>query len=140
MKVCTGCGQELPRSEFYAHPRAPDGLRYKCKACFTSMRRETNRRRYANDPTYRAERREAARASYRRTGYRSPVDPTKRSARVTLQNAVREGRLTPSDGCEDCGHDFSEFRREAHHEDYSKPLDVAWLCSLCHGKRHRRVA
>lgn len=37
--------------------------------------------------------------------------------------------------CEVCG----EVEVHAHHEDYSRPADVRWLCSKCHSWWHHRV-
>jgi hypothetical protein len=34
--------------------------------------------------------------------------------------------------CEKCGY----HKSQAHHHDYSKPLDVNWLCFACHRKEH----
>lgn len=97
--------------------------------------------RKMQDPTWREAERERSREKWREYGSGwAAVSPQQRAANIAVGNAVRDGRLVPAKACEDCGHDFSEFRREGHHADYSKPLEVEWLCSLCHGKRHRSAA
>jgi hypothetical protein len=60
-------------------------------------------------------------------------DKEKHKARVAVRNAIRNGRLVKATECSECG---SDQLIEAHHEDYSKPLDVVWLCSTCHGRKH----
>jgi len=63
------------------------------------------------------------------------ANPQKRSARIVVGNAIRDGKLTKGP-CAKCGNP----KVQAHHHDYSKPLDVTWLCSSCHAKEHRRAA
>jgi hypothetical protein len=50
-----------------------------------------------------------------------------------VHKAVREGRLQKPPACEWCN---SPHRISGHHRDYSKPLEVIWLCPLCHRKDH----
>jgi transcriptional regulator with XRE-family HTH domain len=58
----------------------------------------------------------------------------KNRARYLVNRAIKNRRLTRQP-CEVCG----EVGAEAHHEDYSKPLDVVWLCRPHHGERHRMI-
>ncbi len=60
-------------------------------------------------------------------------NPEKRRAQVAVGNAIRDGRLEKKP-CEFCG----EIKVEAHHHDYSRPLDVVWLCKAHHGHTRRR--
>jgi hypothetical protein len=61
-------------------------------------------------------------------------------ARVTLQRAVRAGDVVRPDRCSRCGNEPPPGRAiNGHHHDYSKPLDVEWLCEKCHTAHHRKV-
>lgn len=48
--------------------------------------------------------------------------------------ALKTGKLVKPKECSQCGR---EVRLSAHHEDYSNPLKVVWLCSSCHKFRHQ---
>lgn len=54
-----------------------------------------------------------------------------------LHYAIRTGKMEKGT-CEDAWMGECTDLIQAHHEDYSKPLDVTWLCSRHHGMRHRR--
>jgi hypothetical protein len=56
-------------------------------------------------------------------------------ARSYANTYQRRGLLTPQP-CEQCG----SQEPQKHHEDYSKPLDVRWLCRPCHLAIHTVVA
>lgn len=58
--------------------------------------------------------------------------PDKYRARQAVSVAIRKGALKKQP-CERCG----ATRVHAHHEDYSNPLDVIWLCSQCHIDVHK---
>lgn len=60
-------------------------------------------------------------------------DPVKVRARALVRAAVRYGRLKRGP-CAHCG--LNDGKAHGHHEDYSKPLDVIWLCVGCHRKQH----
>ena len=57
--------------------------------------------------------------------------PERISARGTAYSAIRRGKIK-REPCEVCGAE----RVEAHHDDYSKPLVVRWLCRQHHRELH----
>lgn len=58
--------------------------------------------------------------------------PEKRRAQNAVSYALRKGLLVKGP-CAKCGTNEDIC---AHHEDYSKPLEVMWLCRSCHVRRH----
>ena len=63
------------------------------------------------------------------------ANPEKRRAHHVVQNAIETGALKRQP-CVKCG----ATPTDAHHEDYTRPLDVEWLCRRCHLNEHRRRA
>lgn len=83
-----------------------------------------------------AERRRRAGDKYKkRSDHRYPG---KYRARKALKNAVYRGAIAKPDHCEGCGEKKSPQQIHGHHADYSKPLEVEWLCRDCHVAAHRR--
>ena len=54
-------------------------------------------------------------------------------ARKQVWNATKKGILTRPKRCQMCS---VECKPEAHHADYNRPLEVIWVCRLCHGGIH----
>jgi hypothetical protein len=150
MKKCFKCLQVKPLSGFYVHPKMSDGYLGKCKECtkrdvityrqvniesvraFDRGRGRTEKRKRLNRKTHKRLRRvDPERYRNRQRNLRAK-EPEKYRARNAVNNAIRDGRLARR-VCETCGK-----KAEAHHEDYSKPLDVKWLCVLHHHERHRK--
>lgn len=59
--------------------------------------------------------------------------PEKYKARKMIETALRFDRIK-RENCF-CGSE----KVQGHHEDYSKPLEVIWLCPKHHGERHRQM-
>lgn len=66
----------------------------------------------------------------RRMEYLSnPENLIKSKARAKLRYELKKGRIVKPTRCEKCR---LELKLEPDHSDYSKPLDVVWLCHTCH--------
>lgn len=136
-KVCFKCRRQLPLDEFYRHQAMSDGHLGKCKDCakadvkknYAGKRAQYSA--YDRERTQRPERKEQMAACAVRRRQR---EPEKYKARTSVANAVRDGRLVPC-ACEVCGN----LDVQAHHDDYSKPLEVRWLCFVHHRAHHGQV-
>lgn len=131
---CHNCWDLKPREAFGRNPAMRSGYLKQCKDC---------RRAWAR--SYRESNRDAIRAKQleweRRPDVRDRAQarlqawrlrfPERRAAQTALNNAIRDGRVKQQP-CWVCGK-----TAEAHHPDYSQPLDVVWLCVGHHRAAHR---
>lgn len=147
MKVCRCCGVEKPLSEFYAHAGMKDGRLNKCIECVKSRVKSHRQENLEDIRRYdrirgRTEERKAA-TKQRRPRYKDKTveynkkwrerNPEKYKAHCALNNAVRDG-IVKKGPCEVCGREDVH----GHHDDYSKPLEVRWLCPDHHKEGHRK--
>ena len=132
MKSCFKCKKEKLLSEFYKHKRMGDGHLNKCKAC---AKNDVASHRINNLDKIRAyDRKRGSRQDKKyRDDYKEKF-PLKYKAHNIVSNAIRDGKLF-KEPCEKCG---SETRIHAHHDDYSKPLNVRWLCATAHHQWHAK--
>ena len=141
MKKCKVCGKHDGEAEFYA------SISNHCKE---HWRERVNENRTSKADYYRSfdraranlPHRVAARDEYRKTvafaiahrkasrAYKER-HPERYAARSAVGNAIRDGKIDRLP-CIICG-----GNAEAHHPDYSMPLDVVWLCDTHHKQVHK---
>jgi hypothetical protein len=104
---------------FYKDKCRPDGLCFNCKLCVREYKKTVK-----NRPGRRLSRAKKQRAYELR-------HPERQSARAAVKRAIASGKMVKQP-CEKCGLE----KAHAHHDDYSKPLDVRWLCHTHHVEVH----
>ncbi len=113
------------------------GCLNKCKVC---TRRDVLEHRAENLERINAYDRERAKLPHRIAESRVRAKALKERhgkafdrSHNAVTRALKSGALVRPAACERCP---ASSGIEAHHDDYSRPLDVMWLCPSCHSKRH----
>lgn len=143
--TCKICLATSDKVEFYKDVNS------RCKECHKQKVRENraqnaeyysayDAKRFQEDPRVRARHKRyqetiSGKLAVKRAREKwTRENPEKRAAHVILGNAVRDGRIDKPETCQNCG---AGGRIHGHHHDYTKPLDVEWLCQQCHVNIHK---
>lgn len=78
-------------------------------------------------------RRAGWKGGYRKGGPPTKAPTTRQQVNQRLLYAVQTGKVERPNACGRCG---KEGHVDGHHHDYTKPLDVEWLCRRCHMQLH----
>lgn len=63
------------------------------------------------------------------------LDRIKNKEKYIARRIAKSIIISKDQLCEDC---YINNAKERHHQDYSKPLEIKFLCIECHKKRHRK--
>lgn len=133
MKICKRCEQPKDEGEYYRISKVFDST---CKTCRKAIYRENWHKNYEHNMEVkrRYNKTEAARKSRADCNKRmNEKYREKYLAREKLHWAMKTGKIVKPKTCEDCG---AGGVIHGHHDDYAKPLEVKWLCMICHKRIH----
>ena len=132
MKECSRCLIGKADDGFYKHSRYADGYQGVCKECQRSRSRSLEPFKGGVYKKYRSSDKGMATRNKNQRDY-AKRHPEKCKAHSMVNRAIAAGSLT-RDVCEVCG----DKNPHAHHDDYSKPLEVRWLCKTHHNEHHQQ--
>jgi hypothetical protein len=132
MKTCCDCALPKATEEFYLSSKGRPAC--VCKECHKARMKH---RRLTNPLVQEYDRLRAKTPKRKEIAKRVRVQwraahPDAYKAHIAVGNAVRDGKLKKQP-CAICG---VGDHVHAHHQDYSKPLAVKWLCAKCHHRVH----
>jgi len=149
LKVCKRCKQAKPIFAFADATKSGDHHSGLCVPCNKERLVDLNKARMNDE--FRAKRRKYLKSvrsnpkcrerEKRHSKKYCNTYPEKTLAKQIVARAIKSGALVRPSTCPNCG-DFSVGQDgrtliHAHHDDYTKPMDVRWLCVMCHSKEHR---
>lgn len=144
-QICCRCKIEKDLEEFHKQKRNPLGHAYSCKKCeheryvkkkakdperWNLLSKLWHRKKKEEDPDIWKKRYQKSKErilNYIKSN--KERDKIKLRARNNVNRWLRLGQITRAEKCSECG---SNTKLEAHHEDYSKPREIKWLCVSCH--------
>jgi len=133
---CSRCGLIKTNVSFARKNNDPLGRQAMCRDCHSEYHRayhqENKSKRTPEITAWQKQNRDKVRATAARW---SENHPDRVSARNKVANELKYGRLVKTP-CVHCG---STKRVQGHHPDYTKPLEVIWLCQSCHAAEHLRL-
>ena len=134
IKKCNQYQETKSLEDFYPHKKMSDGRLSFCKDC---IKHRVNERRRLNIDKYLQMERARSKERHKdpkfiesRREYLRRYPKEKRKANHAVSNAIRDGKMVR-------GICFCGKIGQAHHHDYSKPLDVIWLCPKHHSEAHK---
>lgn len=131
---CRHCGEPFPPKSWQLAKGD-----YECPSCKRSRQNAGNAKRdlsaYAKARYTRPDVKDAYRQYHERKRATDPEYAVRRAARRKVATEIEAGRMA-REACQVC----STEDADAHHDDYSRPLDVIWLCRAHHMERHRMLA
>jgi ribosomal protein S27AE len=135
-KFCKKCGIEKPLTEFYKSPGTKDRLKNECKNCC----KKYNEEHYRKNSEFRCQQTKIYGQTEIGKKVRAEIDKKQRqehseklATRNSTWHAIESGKLSRPNHCSRCG---GEGEIQAHHADYTLPLEVQWLCRTCHRLEH----
>ena len=136
-KVCPICGEDKSLTEYHKDKHDPYGYYGYCKLCRVKKCREGYARQKSRILDYiKAYRKTEEGKSIRRKEYKNRLEkyPEKIMAENILGRKIKSG-IIKRGTCEIC----QKENAQGHHPDYSKPLEVVWLCQKHHQELHNKL-
>lgn len=139
-KICSSCAVRKPVADFAMRNRSV--RRGQCRECWNLRHRSPEKRSIRNAANARNRTSDAWRGRERKhSAKRYSKFPEQAKAKQMVRRAIQTGALVRPAACEICGLSPKPQRDgkssiHGHHDDYSKPLVVRWLCHACHIKVH----
>jgi hypothetical protein len=155
-KACKICGASKPLSEFYRHSTMADGRFSSCKSCYIKQcakyynkhKKTILQRTRARDRVTYETKLKTRHAKWRAANkdkmnsYNKKYKANNQSkirAHLAIRKAIENGIIARPKACESCGN-ITNRPLHGHHADYTKQLDVLWVCQPCHRKKHWKAA